>query len=65
MISIRNTPHQIVIVNNTFYNNSVVKGVIYIESSDRASLPVLIASNTFTLNSAYFSTVGIYIRAFT
>jgi hypothetical protein len=32
LISIINTPHEIVIAKNTFMNNSVVKGVIYIES---------------------------------
>ena len=64
MISIKQTPNPIVIVNNTFYNNSVVKGVIYIESEDRAGIPLLIAGNNFTRNSAYYDAIGIFIRAY-
>ena len=46
LISIINGSQEIVIVGNTFYNNSVVKGLIYIESP-RREYPVLIASNYF------------------
>ena len=64
LISIINTPYQITITDNTFDKNTVVKGLVYIESAHR-SYPVLIAANTFTNNAAYFGTIGIYIRAHT
>mmetsp|Transcript_30034 Transcript_30034/g.29288 ORF Transcript_30034/g.29288 Transcript_30034/m.29288 type:complete len:95 (-) Transcript_30034:530-814(-) len=64
LISIVRTPHQIVIAGNTFNNNDVVKGVVYIESEHR-SKPVLIANNDFVENFAYFSASAIFIRAFT
>ena len=60
-MSIINTPHQIVIDLNTFTSNSVVKGIIYIQSAARIE-PIIIAENTFTFNAAYFGAVGIYIR---
>jgi len=64
VISIRGTSHQITIAGNTFSDNDVVKGVIYLESAYR-SQAVIIAANTFTYNFAYFSASAIYIRAFT
>jgi len=44
IISIRNSAHEISIVNNVFESNDVVKGVLYLESTHR-SHPVLIADN--------------------
>mmetsp|Transcript_9850 Transcript_9850/g.9703 ORF Transcript_9850/g.9703 Transcript_9850/m.9703 type:complete len:114 (+) Transcript_9850:2344-2685(+) len=64
ILSIRNTPFQITIVDNTFDSNDVVKGVVYLESEHRETA-VLIADNTFTYNFAYFSAIGVFIRAFT
>ena len=40
----------------------MVKGVIYIQNSDKRVKSVLIAKNTFTNNGAYFGSVGIFIR---
>jgi hypothetical protein len=40
----------------------VIKGLVYIVS-DHRTLPVLIAANTFDTNTAYFDTIGIFIRA--
>ena len=56
------TNHQIVIHNNVFNQNSVVKGLIYIQNSAKRVSPVLVAKNTFTNNGAYFGSVGIFIR---
>lgn len=61
LISIINTPHIIIIESNNFTSNSVVKGIIYIQSNVRTN-PIIIAANTFSSNAAYFDTVGIYIR---
>jgi hypothetical protein len=46
MISIKNTKHPISIVNNTFTNNTIIKGVIYLDNEHRER-PILIANNTF------------------
>jgi hypothetical protein len=63
LISIINTTNTIIISDNTFSANTVVKGAIYIQSEYR-NYPVLISSNTFSQNAAYFGAMAIYIRHF-
>ena len=64
LISIINTPYTIKITDNIFTKNTVVKGLIYIESQHRLN-PILISTNTFTSNAAYYGTIGIHIRQHT
>ena len=56
------------IINNTFVNNTGTKGIIYLDLLNKVpSSPtggrVLIASNIFTLNAAFFDSNVIFIRA--
>jgi hypothetical protein len=62
LITIENTPYNIIIVGNKFEYNTVVKGLIYITNADKRSKPVLIADNNFINNGAYYGAIGIYIR---
>ena len=62
MISILNTPHEILIASNTFTDNSVIDAAIYIES-DARSRSVLIYKNTFTNTASYFGDQAITIIA--
>lgn len=43
-------------------NNTAIKGLIYIDSFHRTT-PVLIDSNTFKFNGAYYGASAIFIRA--
>lgn len=61
LISIIGTDYQIVIAENTFNDNSAVKGLIYIDSNHRTK-PLFIYKNTFINNIGYFGTVSIFIR---
>jgi hypothetical protein len=44
--------------------NTVIKGVVYLDNAHR-EMPVLIAKNTFDTNGAFYSTSGIFVRAYT
>ncbi len=63
LISILDNKFTIIINGNTFYNNTGVKGQVFIQSSFTRATPVLISSNTFNHLGSYFSTNGIFIRA--
>ena len=49
------------IANNTFSDNSVVKGLIYIQSYTRTS-PVIILGNEFENTFSYYSAAAIFAR---
>ena len=62
LIYINASTSTVAIANNNFSNNGVVRGVIYVDNNELTA-PVLIADNSFSYNSAFFSTMAIYIRA--
>ncbi|CDW84918.1 UNKNOWN [Stylonychia lemnae] len=65
LISIQGHLHGIHIIGNTFSQNTVIKGLINIQTEEnlqQGANSILIARNTFTQNAAYFQTVGIHIR---
>ena len=61
LFSIRRHSYAITIINNTFQANSVIKGLIYIDSSFIPST-IEIRGNVFNHNFAYLATSAIYIR---
>ena len=50
LISIRENRYNVIIIGNTFYNNSVVKGLIYIENYEEQWIHgkhIVVFNNTF------------------
>ncbi|CDW79376.1 UNKNOWN [Stylonychia lemnae] len=63
LISVVNHTDQFILVDSQFYNNTAVKGLVYLQFLKEASgKPQLITNNIFKNNAGYFSTVGIFIR---
>jgi hypothetical protein len=59
---VRENNGSIEIVQNTFYKNSAVKGVIYIENLEDMDY-VLIHGNTFNYTATFFDASAIFIRS--
>lgn len=62
LVSLVNASNLILIYNNTFLQNSVIKGVIYIAGGSRVQ-PVIVSKNYFATNAAYFGAAAIFIRS--
>jgi len=67
LISIRGHSYHVTLSGNTFTANSVVRGVVYIETESVAETAmnqplILISGNTFEQNFAYLGSSAIFIR---
>ncbi|TNV88206.1 hypothetical protein FGO68_gene9945 [Halteria grandinella] len=69
LLSIRNHSNGVMLLNNTFEQNSVVKGLVYIQVTPRVDSQslgfrsqIIIANNTFDTNMAYLDSSAIFIR---
>ena len=65
LISIRENRYNVRIIGNTFFNNSVVKGLIYIENYEEQWINgkhIIVFNNTFQYTATFYSTSVLFIR---
>eukprot|EP00347_Sterkiella_histriomuscorum_P013671 403363819 len=59
----QNKSGQIILINNRFFNNTAVKGLVYLGVNYREqNTPIIIYGNSFIRNAAYYGASALYIR---